>query len=197
MASAGESSRCTFCLELHSNEHLRQVKLRAVEFVRDYLDPHLIKCKFESSSIRPSAFPVFLVNRICLTCIDNHVRDLAYRTNRAVILNSKFLDIDYISDSNELNLTLQYIDQNGVPSVRITSRFLLITTVEQVIDYLIQTFDLPVISKNLLLTLIQRANNETWKPVLYDRSTTLYQLDVRSDSYLRFEFGVEMKRNSS
>jgi hypothetical protein len=105
------------------------------------------------------------------------------------------LDIDYISNSNELNLTLQYLDQNRIPSVRITSRFLSITTIEQVIDYLIQTFDLPIASKNLQLTMIRGENNSIWKPIRYDQSTTLYQLDIQSNSYLRFEFNFETKLN--
>jgi hypothetical protein len=104
-----------------------------------------------------------------------------------LILNSKSLDIDYISNSIKLNLTLQYIDQNHIPSIRITSQFLSITTIEQIIDYLIQTFDLTIESNKFQLTIIRRENNEIWKPIFYDRSTTLYQLDIQSNSYLRFE----------
>jgi hypothetical protein len=97
------------------------------------------------------------------------------------------LDIDYVSNSKGLDITLQYIDQNQVPSMRITSRFLSITTIEQIIDYLIQTFDLPLTSNNFQLTMIRRENNQIWKPIVYDQSTTLYQLDIQSNSYLRFE----------
>ncbi len=127
------------------------------------------------------------VNRICLNCIDRHVRNIAYESNCALILNSKYLDIDYVSNSKGLDITLQYIDQNQVPSMRITSRFLSITTIEQIIDYLIQTFDLPLTSNNFQLTMIRRENNQIWKPIVYDQSTTLYQLDIQSNSYLRFE----------
>jgi len=112
-----------------------------------------------------------------------------------MILNSKSLDIDYLSNSIELNLTLQYIDRNRIPSIRISSRFLSITTIEQIIDYLIQTLDLPILSNNLLLTMIKNENNHIWYPIVYDKSTTLYQLDIKSNSYLRFEFSLETKKN--
>jgi hypothetical protein len=36
---------CNYCLQFYSYENIRQVKLRAVEFIRDYLNRHLIKCK--------------------------------------------------------------------------------------------------------------------------------------------------------
>jgi hypothetical protein len=34
---------CNYCLKYYSNENIRQVKLRAIEFIRDYLNPYLIK----------------------------------------------------------------------------------------------------------------------------------------------------------
>jgi len=36
---------CNYCLQFYSYENIRKVKLRAVEFIRDYLNHHLIKCK--------------------------------------------------------------------------------------------------------------------------------------------------------
>jgi len=70
-----------------------------------------------------------------------------------------------------------------------------ITTIEQIIDYLIQALELPVLANNLILTMIKRENNEIWYPIIYDKSTTLYQLDIRTNSYLCFEFSLEIKRN--
>jgi hypothetical protein len=45
MTSTEDLFLCNYCLQYHSNENIRKVKLRAVEFIRDYLNPHLIKCK--------------------------------------------------------------------------------------------------------------------------------------------------------
>ena len=135
------------------------------------------------------------MNRICVNCIDDYVRDMTDQINCMMIVDANNLDIDYVSDSPELKLTLQYLDQNGSPSIRITSRFLSITTVEQVIDYLIQTFDLSMAAENLLLTTIDRGHGEIWRPIVYDRSSTLYQLDISSGSSLRFEFSLQSKRN--
>jgi hypothetical protein len=195
MNSTEELFLCNYCLKVYSNENIRQVKLRAVEFIRNYLDQRLIKCKFLKHSIYSSKFfCFFIVNRICLNCINNYVRNIADQYNQTIILNSKSLDIDYISNSIELNLTLQYIDQNRIPSIRISSRFLSITTIEQIIDYLIQTFDLSVSSNNLILTMIKKENNEIWYPIIYDKSTTLYQLDIKTNNYLRFEFSLENKK---
>lgn len=134
---------------------------------------------------------MFLVNRICLNCIYDPVRYIAHET---IILTPISLDIDYISNSIELILTLQYIDQNKIPSVRISSRFLSIITIEQIIDYLIQTFDLSISSNNLLLTMIKKENNDIWYPIIYDKTTTLYQLDIKTNTYLCFEFSLEVKR---
>jgi hypothetical protein len=53
-----------------------------------------------------------------------------------------------------------------------------------------------VSSNNLILTIIKRENNnEIWYPIIYDKSTTLYQLDIKTNSYLRFEFSLEIKKN--
>jgi len=46
MNSTEELFLCNYCLKVYSNENIRQVKLRAVEFIRDYLDQRLIKYKF-------------------------------------------------------------------------------------------------------------------------------------------------------
>ncbi len=51
MNSPEELFLCNYCLRHYPNENIRQVKLRAVEFIRDYLDPHLIKCKFLNSIV--------------------------------------------------------------------------------------------------------------------------------------------------
>lgn len=139
-------------------------------------------------------YPNDSLRRVKLRAVE-FIRDMTYQIKCMMMVDSSNLDIDYVSDSPELQLTLQYLDQNGISSIRITSRFLSITTVEQVIDYLIQTFDLSMIGENLLLTSIDRGHGEIWMPIVYDRSCTLYQLDILSGSYLRFEFNLQNKRN--
>jgi hypothetical protein len=42
--------------------------------------------------------------------------------------------------------------------------------------------------------MIKNENNHIWYPIVYDKSTTLYQLDIKSNSYLRFEFSLETKK---
>lgn len=196
MSSNEDSTVCNFCLERYANDDLRRVKLRAVEFIRDYLNPHLIKRNHSNSHFFISISCIFrLVNRICINCIDDHIREKAHEVHCSMLLNSQILDIDYVSDSSEVNLTLQYVDQNGIPSIRITSKFLSITTIEQVIDYLIATFDLSMTVENLVLTIIDRGHRGIWIPIVYDRSSTLYQLDITSENYLRFEFRIRTRRD--
>jgi len=42
--------------------------------------------------------------------------------------------------------------------------------------------------------MIKKENNEIWYPIIYDKSTTLYQLDIKTNNYLRFEFSLENKK---
>ncbi|CAF3723321.1 unnamed protein product [Rotaria sp. Silwood1] len=141
---------------------------------------------------------------VCSTCIDTKIQPNAQRLHKKIVYLTNFIDIENDSNNSHngsshstfagsshknsgIELYLEYVKTHTASSEQISARFSPDTTLETIIIHLINELKLSISCRDIALTQI-KTNNIIIPIIDCGPSTTLHELNISSNAYLRFEY---------
>ncbi|CAF1415041.1 unnamed protein product [Adineta steineri] len=144
-----------------------------------------------------------IVDKICSICIDTKIQPNAQRLHKKIVYFDYYIDIkndsnvshdgsshcDFVGSPHkysDIKLYLEYVKPNSSTPEKISAQSSPDTTLEAIIKYLVDELNLSVSWRDIALTHID-TNGKSIINLSYGSSTTLHQLNISSNAYLRFE----------